>query len=167
MDSPLVIRTAEAGDVDECAALAAVAGPDWPASDWRSALWRDVEHESHRLVVAERDGAIAGYGRARLFEPAADAPSDCAPAGYYLTGLYVHPDARRSGLGTALTRARLDWINGRAREAWFFANAQNHASIDLHRRLGFVEVTRSFSFPDLVFEGDEGVLFRARLRDRV
>jgi hypothetical protein len=35
------------------------------------------------------------------------------------------------------------------------------ASVELHRRLGFEEVTRDFSFPGLTFEGGKGILFRA------
>jgi ribosomal protein S18 acetylase RimI-like enzyme len=105
-----------------------------------------------------------GYGRARLFEPAPDAPADTVPPGYYLTGLFVLPEQRGRGIGTALTRVRLDWIGERAADAWFFANARNTASIELHRRLGFEEVSRRFSFPGLTFEGGEGILFRLRLR---
>jgi hypothetical protein len=64
-----------------------------------------------------------------------------------------------------LTDKRLRWIGERAREAWFFANARNQASIDLHRRFGFEEVSRSFSFPGLAFDGGEGILFRVRLNE--
>ena len=86
-----------------------------------------------------------------------------APCGYYLVGVIVAPPARRRGVGRALTEARLAWIGGRAREAWYFANAQNDASLELHRQLGFEEVTRSFWFPEVTFDGGEGVLCRVRL----
>lgn len=69
------------------------------------------------------------------------------------------------GVGTALTRARLAWIRRHDDEAWYFANARNLASIEMHRRLGFREVTRDFSFPSVTFDGDVGVLYRAVLRD--
>jgi ribosomal protein S18 acetylase RimI-like enzyme len=131
---------------------------------WRTVLRREVEDPEHRLVVAEIGDAIVAYGRAGLFEPAPEAPADTAPRGYYLTGIFVHPDQRRGGIGAALTQARLEWIGERADDAWFFANARNVASIDLHRRFGFEEVTRRFSFPGLMFEGGEGILFRLRLR---
>jgi hypothetical protein len=39
------------------------------------------------------------------------------------------------------------WVFERAEEVWFFANARNRASLELHARLGFVEVTRDFAFP--------------------
>ncbi len=42
-------------------------------------------------------------------------------------------------------------------------NARNTASIELHERFGFEEITRRFSFPGLTFKGGEGILFRLRL----
>jgi hypothetical protein len=56
---------------------------------------------------------------------------------------------------------RLAWIRRRATSAWFFANAQNAASIELHRAFAFVEVTRAFSFPHVTFTGNVGILYRA------
>jgi hypothetical protein len=53
------------------------------------------------------------------------------------------------------------WAFQRAGEVWFFANARNRASVDLHARLGFVEVTRDFAFPGVSFDGGVGVLCRA------
>jgi ribosomal protein S18 acetylase RimI-like enzyme len=157
-----IIRSAESSDLEACTALAVQAAAGG-AELWREALTRDVERPEHHLVVAAIDDQVVGYGRLRMFEPESDAPPDTAPRGYYLTGVFVHPDRRRQGLAAALTEARLRWISERADEAWYFANARNSASIDLHRRFGFEEVTRRFSFSGLTFEGGEGILFRARL----
>ena len=46
------------------------------------------------------------------------------------------------------------------------ANARNTASIELHERFGFEEITRRFSFPGLTFKGGEGILFRLRLNEK-
>ena len=40
------------------------------------------------------------------------------------------------------------------------------ASIDLHRQLGFVELTRDFTFPGASFEGGVGILFNTELGQR-
>jgi ribosomal protein S18 acetylase RimI-like enzyme len=160
-----VVRDAVEGDLEPCVALAQRAAPERAPDDWRRELGGDLEMSDQRLVVANADGAIIGYGRARLFVPASDAPADTAPRGYYLTGMYVSPDHRRLGAGTALIRSRLAWIAERDPDAWYFANAQNAGSIELHRRFGFQEVSRAFSFPGVTFDGGEGILFRARLRD--
>jgi len=157
-----VIRPAEHADAERCIPLARLAAPERSATDWREPLLRDVDDPDRLLVVAKDAGDIVGYGRARLFEPPPAAPTNTAPRGYYLIGIFVHPTRRRGGIGAGLTRARLDWIGERAADAWFFANAHNTASIELHRRFGFEEVTRDFSFPGLTFAGGEGVLFRLR-----
>jgi ribosomal protein S18 acetylase RimI-like enzyme len=161
-----VIRIGEAADIEECAALARIAAPERTANDLAEGLLRDVEHPEHQLIVAATDEAIVGYGRARLFEPTPGAPAETAPRGYYLTGVFVRSDRRRCGIATAITEARLDWISERSADAWFFANARNNASIELHRRLGFEEITRHFFFPGLTFEGGEGILFRLRMHAR-
>jgi ribosomal protein S18 acetylase RimI-like enzyme len=158
-------RDAAATDVEQCATLARLAMPERSTGDWIDALRRDVETREHLLVVAECGSGIVGYGRAGWLEPAPDAPADSVPRGYYLTGVFVVPQQRGQGIGTALTQRRLAWIGERATDAWYFANARNTASIELHRRLGFEEVSRRFSFPGLVFEGGEGILFRRRLRE--
>jgi ribosomal protein S18 acetylase RimI-like enzyme len=107
------------------------------------------------------DGQIVGYGRARHFEPGPQAPPDVAPAGYYLSGMVVHPDWRHQRIGERLTRARMAWTSAFAPEAWYFTSAANQASLRLHERLGFREVTREFSFPGVTFAGGIGVLCRA------
>ena len=71
---------------------------------------------------------------------------------------------RRRGIGIELTRQRLAWIGDRAGSAYYFANARNVPSIDLHAKLGFAESTRDFTFPGASFEGGAGILFRVDLR---
>lgn len=68
------------------------------------------------------------------------------------------------GIGLALTRYRLKWIAERADHAYYFANTRNHASIDLHTRLGFTELTRDFVFPGVSFTGGQGVLHRIEFK---
>ena len=92
-----------------------MAAPERDASEWSDALLRDIRDPEGHLVVADAGGTIVGYGRARLFEPAPDAPADTAPRGYYLTGIFVHPEQRRRGLGEILDQSpsRLDRREGR------------------------------------------------------
>jgi ribosomal protein S18 acetylase RimI-like enzyme len=161
--SPFSIREGGEADLEACVALATLADRERRAGQWRESLRGDLGDADHLLVVAESGHAVVGYARARLFEPPPDAPADTVPRGFYLTGVFVLPDRRRSGIATALTQARLDWIGHRADEAWYFTNARNTASIELHRRFGFEEVSRRFSFPGLTFEGGEGILCRLSL----
>jgi ribosomal protein S18 acetylase RimI-like enzyme len=157
-----IVREGRASDVEACVALALLAAPDREAVKWHESLSADIASSERQLVVAECSGEVIGYGRVRLFEPEPDAPADTAPSGYYLIGIFVRSDHRRAGVGTALTRARLDWIAGHSDEAWYFANTRNTVSIELHRQLGFEEFTRNFSFPGVTFDGGQGILFRVR-----
>jgi ribosomal protein S18 acetylase RimI-like enzyme len=159
-----VVRAATPDDIAACVDLALIAvageGGAKDAAFWHGAFSRDLGDPQRNFAVAASGNQIVGYARAHLFEPEADAQSGRAPSGYYLIGLFVSPDHRRCGLGASLTSFRLDWIRQRADEAWFFANAKNVASIELHERFGFEEVTRRFSFPGVTFDGGEGILFR-------
>jgi len=89
--------------------------------------------------------------------------TDPAPAGHYLAGVTVDPRLRRRGVATALTRARLEWVAGRAMEAFFVVNARNLASIALHRPWRFAEVARGPRLAGVTFEGGVGLLLRAPL----
>ena len=125
---------------------------------------RDLRDPDRLLLVADVGGELAGFARAGRWEPPRDSPEGTAPAGWYLFGIVVRDGWRRRGIGIELTRQRLAWIRDRAEAAYYFANAGNVASIDLHGKLGFAEVTRDFTFPGASFEGGAGILFRVDLR---
>jgi ribosomal protein S18 acetylase RimI-like enzyme len=126
------------------------------AQDWERAIDKALAGE-RLLLVAEIDGTIGGFAQAHRLD---EHPIDHAPAGYYLTGVTVLPRYRRAGLARDLTLARLDWIKEKADEAWYFAAAENAASIRLHDELGFTEVARASSIHGVAFDAGEGVLFR-------
>jgi ribosomal protein S18 acetylase RimI-like enzyme len=162
---PVPVRRGTTDDVPGCLDLAVrVLGLDPVA--WRRSLTASVVDPERMLHVADDGGRIVAYARSAVFAPPADAPAKAAPAGWYLLGLVVDPAYRRRGIGQALTVARMAAIGKRADAVWYFANARNQASLDLHRDLGFVEVSRDFWFPDVTFEGGVGVLARADLSPR-
>jgi GNAT superfamily N-acetyltransferase len=120
-------------------------------------LLAQAEGANALVLVAVIEGALAAYGvterlsRARL------------PEGWYLGGVVVAPARRRRGIGARLTKERLDWIADRAREAYYFVNGRNRASIDLHARFGFREIVRDLRVPGITFSDGIGLLFRADL----
>jgi GNAT superfamily N-acetyltransferase len=117
------------------------------------------------LLVGEVCGPVVGFARVVYLAPAADAPANIIPEGWYLGGVVVTAAHRRRGIGHALTRRRLEWLQDHGvGAAWFFANADNRASIDLHAAFGFREVTRDFVQPGVSFSGRGiGILYRAEL----
>ena len=163
----LTIRSAAGAELGVAARLAA--GERGGSEEgWRERFAADRDDADACFLVAvvgNGAGTVAGYGRARYFEPRPDAPARTAPAGYYLTGVLVAPAHRRLGVGEQLTRARMRWAAERAGEMWYFTNAGNRASLRLHEELGFSEVTRDFVFPGVTFAGGVGVLCRASLTE--
>lgn len=164
-DEP-VIRDARAGDLRALARIAAEregCPEEESLASFERVLARSGAGDGVRLLVAELDGHVRAFGKAAFFVRPLHAPPLVAPEGWYLTGLVVEPAFRRRGIGDALTRERLAWIAGRGPAAYYFANARNEATIALHRRHGFVEITRSFHFPGVDFQGGTGILFRVEL----
>lgn len=157
-----VIRPARASDPGALAEMAAEREGE-PVERWREIFARilvETESGTSLLLVATVREQILGYGKAAIFSPPEDAPANCAPQGWYLTGVVVRPADRRRGVGVALTQARLSFIAGMAPNVHYFANARNRATIALHRNLGFGEVTRDFWFPGVKFDDGIGILFR-------
>lgn len=172
-----ISTTVRAATLDDVAALSrlAVAENRRSPSDgrgstscehWRELFMNNLGRDDRHVTVAEAATGLVAYARTGRFVPAADALANTAPAGWYLTGLSVDPDWRRRGIARALTEERLDWVAARADVAWYFANAGNRVSLALHASLGFVEVTRDFSFPGVEFPGGAGVLCRVDLTGR-
>jgi aminoglycoside 6'-N-acetyltransferase I len=103
---------------------------------WTSEM---IAPRSDRVVlVAVMQGEVVGVAKTHLHPD----PDGGAPAGHYLGGVVVAPGFRRRGVGSALTRARLEWIWSRASVAYYFTNELNAASIRMHETLGFRPVAR-------------------------
>jgi ribosomal protein S18 acetylase RimI-like enzyme len=68
-------------------------------------------------------------------EPVAYAELQRAEGGVDITSVFVHPDHRGRGRGTAVTRAAIE-AAGDAEDIWIVADAEDRAK-DLYARLGF------------------------------
>jgi ribosomal protein S18 acetylase RimI-like enzyme len=164
--SGLIIRIAAEADLPAVAAIAAEREESSISAETLSLekFWQRSQESGRASVhVATLNGEIIGYGKCSFFVPPEAAPPHAAPEGWYLGGLVVAPALRRRTVGLQLTQVRLQWIAERARAAYYFANARNQVSIELHQRLGFIEVTRKFFYPGTSFVGGEGILFKAIL----
>jgi ribosomal protein S18 acetylase RimI-like enzyme len=162
----LLIREAASADCTAIAEIQHDRDAEIETSEAEVRCHAQVADPAVCLLVASIEGEICGFGRAARFEPDADAPSDSAPAGWYLLGLIVRDGWRRRGIGARLTGRRLEWIADRADEAFYFVNADNRPSLDLHEAMGFREVTRAFSFPGATFRGGVGSLCQIDLTGR-
>ena len=130
------IREATLTDLPAVNAICDARGrPHWKAEAF--------DHSGDRAILAAAvRGEIVGMAKTHFHgEPDAD-----VPAGHFLGGIEVAPDFRRRRIGSALTRARMDWIWARATSVFYFANEHNTASIAMHEALGFRPVGR---FPSI------------------
>jgi len=98
----------------------------------RAAFDSALTSPDHDLVVAELDGEVVGFAHLLTYEDVTHG----APAAALL-GLYVQPDHRRRGIGTALLRetcqrARLR----RVHEFQVSTEPDNEAALSLYRRHG-------------------------------
>ncbi|MFT3886632.1 MAG: GNAT family N-acetyltransferase [Arachnia sp.] len=152
-----------ASDVTDCAALAAERERG-SLDEWLAAFGRRAEQSPVTTFVAHHGARLAGYGALGRLEVSCPAAALDGSAVWCFTGVVVAPTYRRRGVALALTRHRLDWLRGRATSVYSFANAANLASIALHERAGFREVSREFTVPGVSFAGGVGVLFRAEIQ---
>ena len=158
----ILIRHGEWRDVEALGRiLGQREGVDQVTAVARVNRWFDLPAETNLLLVADNSGEPIGYGRAAFVVKPQEPGFEHVPAGWYLTGVIVDKPFRRRGIGELLTGQRLAWIFHRSDAAYFFANSLNLASIELHRRLGFEEVQRDFTFPGASFGGGGvGILYR-------
>lgn len=141
----LILRDATAGDVTAIAALysrevetgTATFELVPPSTDDMAGRMEAVRRHGLPWLVAEADGAFAGYAYASSFRP--------RPAYRYGVegSIYVEPAARGHGVGRALLEALIDRVRAKGLRHVIGAisdSATSQASIALHRSQGFQTV---------------------------
>ncbi|HKN95504.1 MAG TPA: GNAT family N-acetyltransferase [Pseudonocardiaceae bacterium] len=106
------------------------AGFETTAPDWST--WDATHTPAHRFVALDHDGEVAGW------IAATPVSGRCGYAGVLEHSVYVRPDHRGRGIGTAL----LDTYVAATEAAgiWTLQTGvfpENHASLALHERAGF------------------------------
>jgi phosphinothricin acetyltransferase len=102
--------------------------------EWTDRYEHQIATGSYHLLVAERDGAVAGYVETQPFrpKPAYDRSVELS--------VYVAPDAVGAGVGSALFTALLQLLadDERYHRAYSIIALPNDASVAFHERFGFV-----------------------------
>jgi L-amino acid N-acyltransferase YncA len=138
---PVILRFASLRDAEQIAAIYApiVASTaisfELVAPDLGEMRLRMASQAANKpWIVAEIDGAVAGYAYASTFRGRA-----AYRFGVEVTA-YVAERARRSGLGRALYRALMHLLKSQGyRRAFAGITLPNDASVALHRAAGFTE----------------------------
>lgn len=151
VDHAVVVRPARAEDADGVTAVAATRGPLPDGFAARVAAW--AQDPARTVLVAERDGIVAGWAMLARWSGHADVPD-----GRYVSALTVHPDRRRTGAGTRLLAGLLARADEEGAAVRSVVNACNAPSIALHERHGFREAGRAATYAGITFDGGTGVL---------
>jgi len=89
----------------------------------------------YRLLVAESEGRLLGYCCSQQYRP------HPAFSKTLETSIYVHPEAGRSGIGSALYEKLFESLaGGRFHRAVVGIALPNEASVRLHEKFGFRKV---------------------------
>lgn len=105
--------------------------PDEKVDRYRERLDALVENPAHHIVVAELDGRVIGYAAAQDYGPAPHRDWSIAR----MHDLWVSPDARGHGAGTALFEAVREWAQLHTRIRVLEWQSLDVAA-DFYRRLG-------------------------------
>lgn len=136
----VVVRRAEQRDLDQVSALwlrllaeqrdldDRFGFADDAGRRWRNDFPVWLRNTTWRIFVAERDGQVVGFVAAQRWAPP---PVYAYSEEVFLNELYVVPEARRSGVGSALVAAVRQWAHDlgadRLRLSVLEANAEGRA----------------------------------------
>ncbi len=127
------VRPMHEGDVGAVVAMAAEtpSAPHWPEFEFRRMLRAGAESPSRRGAWVSLDGSgeVSGFAMASRVAEVAE-----------LEAVVAAPGFRRMGIGSALTRAAIDWSRdaGAARVV-LEARAANGPALAMYARLGFTQ----------------------------
>jgi GNAT superfamily N-acetyltransferase len=138
--------------VDLCAALFAedsgrhdpAVDQSWPRREGHTYFSQVIGDDQAVGMVAEVDGAVAGYLVGRLRQPGDTRPVRVA----VLEAMYVRPPDRRAGVGAALVREFRAWAGQQmAGRLSVTAYAANVEAIRFYEREGFAPRSLSLEAP--------------------
>ena len=152
----VAIRHAVTADIPACAALIAKqeAGEE---RYWQERFENDLLNPKRTFLVAVFNDEIVGYGHT-VQHSSTLLDEESGPSGFFLSGLLVAPEHRRSGIGSELTGARIDLLRSQTDLIYYYADPENVETISMHARLGFEEYRSMTRF------GKDFKLFRLDLR---
>jgi ribosomal protein S18 acetylase RimI-like enzyme len=150
MESSVTIRRIRADEADGLREVRLAALARDPEA-FGSTYARELAYEPGVWAERAAEGAGDPDGAIYIAEDAATPVGmvmvrleDENPSRAHIYGLWVSPESRRAGLGTALTQATVDWARGRgAAEIALTVVAANQGAALLYRRLGFGETGRT------------------------
>jgi L-amino acid N-acyltransferase YncA len=140
LDRPIAVRPMRSGDAEQVLAIYQLgldtghAGFETTAPEWAEFDAARLPEHRHVATRTDADGAERTLG----WIAAVPVSGRCVYAGVVEHSVYVHPDARGQGVGTALLRAFI--ASTESAGIWTIQTgvfAENAASLRLHHAAGF------------------------------
>ncbi len=127
--------------------------------NWRNRLQNNLNGE-RVLIFAEHDGKLVGCGNITLYE------MERFKHNVNFDGLYVRPEYRGRGIGEKLVKERLERAEKMPKVTQVFTEifSSQIASIDLHKKLDFVEVGRIKDFVHMNDKYYDSIFMQKRLK---
>ena len=136
------VRRYDSGDREGVLSLYGLQWDDRPSDDWFEWKYVSDPYLSHvPITVAERDGEVVG---AQAYLPCQIRWGNDTALALQPTDAVVHPDHRRQGLYTRITREAIDFYADR--EPAFFYNFPNDAALGAQKELGWSAVTEVVNY---------------------
>lgn len=100
--------------------------------------------------LASIEKSLVAYAGARFYNQVLDENMyqtlQLLPTGWYLRGLKVHPQHRRTGIAREMTKRRLGWIAERANVVFVFLNDEDKETVPMYQDFGFKTISRGWQF---------------------
>jgi GNAT superfamily N-acetyltransferase len=100
--------------------------------------------------LAWDDTSLIAYAGARFYDPQQDesmyGTSQLLPTGWYLRGLKVRTEWRRTGVARELTGRRIEWLATRTQTIFVFLNDEKKETLPMYHQLGFETISTGWEF---------------------
>ena len=106
---------------------------------------QESDESLKKTWIALKNKKIIGFSKLGFNNAIDDFPD--LIEGWYLTGITIHPNWRRVGIGKLLTKTRMTWLKNKTNEVYYWSNKDNKASELLHKFFGFKEIKSSIYAP--------------------
>jgi len=130
----------------------------WPIQECIESVKKQLaqkgKYQNLKIFVAKSNNHVIGFSKINYFNPNDHEQKYLAPEGWYLAGIIINQKYRRLGVGTKLTKVRIEEVKKNTKKVYYFADSKNKTSIVFHEKLGFEFLTNQFSYPGCSFTED-------------
>lgn len=165
----LIFTLASNQHKEDLVRLMSIRNPQIPISFLNEKIDREIQTFSdgkeYGLFIASKGPHVIGFCR---YYFSRSVPKEKIkfdhPDGCYCMGMMVDPKYRRHNVAKFLWDNRMKWIQGLGvKQVYSIVACDNSASLRMHQKFGFDEVSRAAGYMNVSFDCGEGILFKKRI----